>query len=312
MKTVILSADAGFEHRLPPPHPENPARLRAVLDAFADTPSLQNVERIEARRATRDEIARVHIHAHVEAVFNGEPADHEAFHGFDFDTFMSRGSLEAALRGAGAAVQAVDLVMAGEAEAVFCATRPPGHHAERDRPMGFCLFNNVAIAAMHAVETHGLARVAIIDIDVHHGNGSQDMAEHEPRLVFGSIHQSPLYPGTGHENETGLNGNVVNVTVPAGTDGSGWRTRLDRDLIGALEAFRPEFILVSAGFDAHRLDPLASVALDERDFVYAAERLAAFSRRTASSRLVCCLEGGYELGALGRSAAAFVETLAAV
>jgi acetoin utilization deacetylase AcuC-like enzyme len=178
--------------------------------------------------------------------------------------------------------------------------------------MGFCLFNNVAIAAMHAVETHGLARVAIIDIDVHHGNGSQDMAEHEPRLVFGSIHQSPLYPGTGHENETGLNGNVVNVTVPAGTDGSGWRTRLDRDLIGALEAFRPEFILVSAGFDAHRLDPLASVALDERDFVYAAERLAAFSRRTASSRLVCCLEGGYELGALGRSAAAFVETLAAV
>lgn len=311
MKTVILSSDAGFEHRLPPPHPENPARLRAVLDAFADTPALASIERIEARRASREEIARVHAPAHVDLVFEGEPADHEAFHGFDFDTFMSRGSLEAALRGAGAAVQAVDLVMAGDTEAAFCATRPPGHHAERHRPMGFCLFNNIAIAALHALDAHGLSRVAIIDIDVHHGNGSQDVAEHEPRLVFGSMHESPLYPGSGHENETGLNGNVINVTLPAGTGGRNWRDRLAHDIIAPIEALQPEFILVSAGFDAHRADPLANVQLDEGDFAHAAALLADFSRRSASSRLVCCLEGGYELGALGRSAAAFVETLAA-
>jgi acetoin utilization deacetylase AcuC-like enzyme len=312
MRTVILSADAGFEHRLPPPHPENPARLRAVLDAFADTPALAGIDRIEARRATREEIERVHSAAHIDRVFEGEPADHEAFHGFDFDTFMSRGSLEAALRGAGAAVQGVDLVMSGEAESVFCATRPPGHHAERTQPMGFCLFNNIAVGALHALDAHGLSRVAIIDIDVHHGNGSQDVAEHEARLVFASIHESPLYPGTGHENETGLNGNVNNVTLPAGTGSAAWRERLEQDVIAPIEAMRPEFIFVSAGFDAHRADPLAGFELDEADFAFAAEKLANFSRRTASSRLVCCLEGGYELGALGRSAAAFVETLAAV
>lgn len=311
MRTSILTSQSGYDHRVPPPHSENPARLRAVLDAFSDSPALAALPRLEARRATRDEVLRVHTPDHVDTIFSGEPADHEAFHGFDFDTFMSRGSLEAALRGAGAAAQGVDLVMRGEAEAVFCATRPPGHHAERDRPMGFCLFNNVAIGAMQALDAHGLSRVAIIDIDVHHGNGSQDMAEVEPRLVFGSLHQSPLYPGTGHEHETGLNGNVINVTVPGGTGGDVWRARLDEDLIPAIEALQPEFILVSAGFDAHRSDPLAGLLLDEADYAHAARSLAQLSRRTASSRLVCCLEGGYELGALGRSAAAFVETLLA-
>lgn len=309
MKTVILTSDAGFEHRVPPPHAENPARLRAVLDAFCDTDSLRDVPVIQSRQASREEIARMHTAKHIEAVFAGEPDDHEAFHGFDFDTFMSRGSLEAALRGAGAAVQAADLIMAGEAEAAFCATRPPGHHAERAKPMGFCLFNNVAIGALHALNAYGLDRVAIIDIDVHHGNGSQDAAEHDPRLIFGSIHESPLYPGTGMESETGLNGNVVNVTVPAAADGALWRQRFSDDLLPEIASHHPEFIFVSAGFDAHAADPLANLQLDESDYMWAADQLTALAKETASSRLVCCLEGGYDLGALGRSAAAFVETL---
>ncbi|MEE2525227.1 histone deacetylase family protein [Hyphobacterium sp. HN65] len=311
MKTVILTSHAGFQHRVPPPHSESPERLGAVLDAFEASAAIRGLPRIDARRATREEISRFHSPAHVDMVFNGEPASHEAFHGFDFDTFMSRGSLEAALCGAGAAVQAVDKVMAGEAEAAFCATRPPGHHAERDRPMGFCLFNNIAIAALHALDGHGLSRVAIIDIDVHHGNGSQELAETEPRVVFGSIHESPLYPGTGHEHETGLNGNVINVTVGGGTGGEIWQRRLDEELIPAVEAQQPELILVSAGFDGHEADPLAGLMLEEADFAHAARSLAQLSQRIASSRLVCCLEGGYELGALGRSATAFVETLLA-
>jgi acetoin utilization deacetylase AcuC-like enzyme len=309
MKTIILTADAGFNHLVPPSHVEHPARLRAVLDAMADTSSLANIERLQARRAVRSEIARVHTAAHIDAVFNGEPADHTAFHSFDADTFMSRGSLDAALYGAGAAVQAVDLVMDGKSEAAFCATRPPGHHAERNRPMGFCLFNNIAIAAMHALDAHGLERVAIIDIDVHHGNGSQDMAEQEPRLKFVSIHETPLYPGTGMESETGLNGNVINVTVASGTTGDQWRGRIRHDLVPAVAAFKPQFIFVSAGFDGHVADPLANIRLDESDYIRVATELCELARESASSRLVCCLEGGYDMGALGRSAAAFVESL---
>ena len=309
MRTRIITADAGYAHRVPPPHAENPARLRAVMDAIADTPALAAVPVEQARKATREEVSRVHGPSHVRAVFEGEPADHEAFHGFDFDTFMSRGSLDAALRGAGAVLQGVDTVMTGEAEAVFCAVRPPGHHAERDRPMGFCLFNNIAIGALHALDHHGLTRVAVIDFDVHHGNGTQDVAEHEPRLIFASIHESPLYPGTGMESETGLNGNVVNVTVPGGTGSKVWRARFAEDLLPRVEAFRPEFILVSAGFDGHRADPLAGLALDEGDFIWMAGQLCDLARKTASSRLVCSLEGGYDLGALGRSAAAFTEML---
>jgi acetoin utilization deacetylase AcuC-like enzyme len=309
MKTIILTSDAGFNHRVPPSHAEHPARLRAVLDALADTPSLANIERLQARRAHRSEIARVHTAAHINAVFNGEPADDDAFYGFDYDTFMSRGSLDAALYGAGAAVEAVDRIMAGDCEAAFCATRPPGHHAERNRPMGFCLFNNVAIAAMHALDAHDLDRVAIVDIDVHHGNGSQDMAEHESRLIFGSIHESPLYPGSGMETETGLNGNVVNVAVSSGTTGEAWRERVSSDLLPAIAAFKPQFLFVSAGFDGHAADPLANLMLDESDYIWVASKLCELARETASSRLVCCLEGGYDMGALGRSAAAFVESL---
>ncbi|MBI1236629.1 MAG: histone deacetylase family protein [Alphaproteobacteria bacterium] len=309
MKTVILTSDAGFDHRVPPPHIETPARLRGVLDAMADTPALSDMQRIQARPATREEVGRMHTPAHLDAVFNGEPGSHEAFHGFDFDTYMCRGSLNAALRGAGAAVQAVDMIMAGEAEAAFCATRPPGHHAERNRPMGFCLFNNIGVAAMHALDHYGLSRVAIIDIDVHHGNGSQDLAEGEPRVMFASIHESPLYPGTGMEDETGLNGNVVNVTVAAGCGGDAWLARLENDLLPKVEAFAPEFVFVSAGFDGHRADPLGGLLLDEGDYIRAAERLCDLARKSASSRLVCCLEGGYDIGALGRSAAAFTETL---
>lgn len=311
MKTLILTSSAGFDHQPPRSHPESPARLRSVLDAMADTPALGSIARLQARQANRDELARVHSSSHIDKVFASEPGAGEELFGFDLDTFMSRGSLNAALRGAGAAVEAVDRIMAEEAQAAFCAVRPPGHHAERDRPMGFCLFNNIAIGAMHALDAHGLSRVAIIDIDVHHGNGSQELAEREPRITFASIHQSPLYPGTGHEAETGLNGNVINVCCPEGSDGTYWRKRFERDLLEPVQAQNPEMIFVSAGFDGHKADPLAGLRLDEGDYIWAANKLCELAATTASSRLVCTLEGGYDIAALGRSAAAFVETLTA-
>tara|TARA_R110002096_G_scaffold72077_4_gene171987 strand:+ start:90 stop:1022 length:933 start_codon:yes stop_codon:yes gene_type:complete len=308
MKTRIISSKSGFNHRIPPAHAEQPARLQSVLDALSAAP-LDRIERRDAPRADRAALERVHDRAHVDRVFASEPDD-DSLVGLDWDTFMTRGSLEAALCGAGAGLAGVDAVMAGEAEAIFCAIRPPGHHAERARPMGFCLFNNIAVAAMHALETHGLARVAILDIDVHHGNGSQELAELEPRVFFASIHQSPLYPGTGMAHETGLNGNVLNVPVPDRTDGATWRARIEQEIIPALRAFAPEMLLVSAGFDAHADDPLGGLLLGDADFGWAGGRLAELVQEIGHNRLVCMMEGGYDLPALGRSAAAFVQSLA--
>ncbi|MEE2567398.1 histone deacetylase family protein [Hyphobacterium marinum] len=308
MNTGVITAKAGFEHRIPPAHAEQPARLQSVLDAL-NAPDLAALPRIDAPRADRAALERVHTEAHVDRIFASEPDD-DTLVGLDWDTFMTKGSLEAALRAAGAGMAAVDSVLSGEFDAAFCAIRPPGHHAERARPMGFCLFNNIAIAAMHALETHGLSRVAIVDIDVHHGNGSQELAEREPRVFFASIHESPLYPGTGMAGETGLDGNVVNVPVGAGLSGPGWRAAIEREITPALRAFAPDLILVSAGFDAHADDPLAGLQLQEADFAWAAAHLAALAGEIGHKRLVCLMEGGYDLPALGRSAAAFVQSLA--
>lgn len=307
MRTLIVTSDTGFDHRIPPAHAEQPQRLRAVLDALAEPP-LDRLERREARTASREDLLRVHTADHIDRVAACEPDD-DALSGLDWDTYMTKGSWKAALHAAGAGLTAVDAVLDGEAEAVFCAVRPPGHHAERERPMGFCLFNNIAVAAMYALDGRRLERVAIVDIDVHHGNGSQELAEREPRLFFASIHQAPLYPGTGRAEETGLNGNVVNVPVPAGTRGREWRTAIEREMLPALEAFDPQLILVSAGFDAHAADPLAGLMLDERDYDWAARKLATVRGKSKDRRLVCMLEGGYDLGALGRSAAVFTQAL---
>jgi acetoin utilization deacetylase AcuC-like enzyme len=225
------------------------------------------------------------------------------------DTFVDPGSQEAALRAAGAVVAGVDSVMSGEARSVFCAVRPPGHHAEPAQAMGFCLYNNIAVGALHALEAHGLERVAVIDFDVHHGNGTQALAYKEARLFFASTHGSPLYPGTGRRDETGLLGNVVNRPLSPGTDGVRWRAVMAQEVLPALEAADPQLILVSAGFDAHRNDPLADLALEEADYAWIGAELGNLALRVCKGRVVSALEGGYDLTALAASAAAYVSGL---
>ena len=226
----------------------------------------------------------------------------------DADTILSPQSGNAALRAVGAVTSAVDAVMQGEAQNAFCAVRPPGHHAEPDHAMGFCLFNSIAVAARHAQAKHGVVRVAIVDFDVHHGNGTQAVAEQDPTLFFASSHQYPLYPGTGAAHETGL-GNVVNVPLPFGTEGSQFRRAFEARILPALDAFAPQLLLVSAGFDAHRADPLAGLELEEDDFGWVTGRLTEAASRHAQGRLVSVLEGGYDLKALAGSAAAHVSSL---
>jgi acetoin utilization deacetylase AcuC-like enzyme len=248
----------------------------------------------------------VHPKALVDALFEAAPQGDLV--AIDADTVMSPGSLKAALLAAGATVQAVEAVGRGEARRAFCAVRPPGHHAEPNRPMGFCLFSSVAIAA-RAAQAAGLARVAIVDFDVHHGNGTQAVVEADPSLFYASIHQSPLYPGTGGADETGV-GNVVNAPARPHAPRELWRGLFETRLIPALAAFRPDLVMISAGFDAHRRDPLAQQSLEAEDFAWATRAVVEAARDSAKGRVVSSLEGGYDLEALGRSAAAHVEALA--
>jgi acetoin utilization deacetylase AcuC-like enzyme len=292
-------------HEPPPGHAEHPGRLRAVLDTLDG----MDLDRREAPLASRDAIARVHPQNYIEAL---EPAFAESQNArvrLDPDTYISAGSREAIYRAAGACVAAVDAVMAGEDEMAFCAVRPPGHHAEPMTPMGFCIFNNVAIAALHALEAHGLSRVAVVDFDVHHGNGTQTVAEKDARVFFASTHQTPLYPGTGEANETGIARNVVNAPLPAGASSAQWRHAMETKVLPALDAFAPEFILVSAGFDAHKADPLAQMELVEADFAWGAQALREIALQRCKGRLVSTLEGGYDLPALAGSASAYLAAL---
>ncbi|HRO03156.1 MAG TPA: histone deacetylase family protein [Terricaulis sp.] len=288
-----------------PGHPESPARLAAVLKALEEF----DLERREAPEAEQDAITRVHPRGYVDAV---NAALREARHArvqLAPDTTIAPGSQEAIYRAAGACVAAIDAVLAGEDELAFCAVRPPGHHAEPIAAMGFCIFNNVAIGALHALEAHGLSRVAVIDFDVHHGNGTQTIAEKDARVFFASTHQAPLYPGTGAASETGAAGNVVNAPLPPGAGSAPWREAMQARVLPALDAFAPELILVSAGFDAHKADPLAQMALDEEDFAWAGRALRAAALRHCQGKLVSTLEGGYDLRALARSASAYVGAL---
>jgi acetoin utilization deacetylase AcuC-like enzyme len=229
----------------------------------------------------------------------------------DGDTIVSPGSREAALRAAGAAFAAVDAVASGEAKNAFCAVRPPGHHAEPDQAMGFCLFNNIALAGLHARANHGLHRVAVVDFDVHHGNGTQAMFERDPDLFYASTHQWPLYPGTGAAHERGADGNVVNAPLPPGAGSQEFRRAFEQTILPALEGFAPTIVLISAGFDAHRDDPLAALNLHEDDYGWATSEMCKIARRHAGGRVVSALEGGYDLDALAASAAAHVRALMA-
>jgi acetoin utilization deacetylase AcuC-like enzyme len=290
-----------------PEHAERPARLRAALQAL-DHDRYATLDRIEAPLATREQLLRAHSVTHVEHILASAPLD--GTHRLDEDTLMSPGSVEAALRAAGAVVAAVDAVLTGATQRAFCAVRPPGHHATRDQAMGFCLFNNIAVAAAHALMAHGLKRVAIADFDVHHGNGTQAIFEREPRVLFLSSHQSPLYPGSGREDEHGV-GNIVNGTLSPGAGSQEFRELWDGLLLPRLHAFKPQLVLVSAGFDAHRNDPLADIRLGQEDYAWITERLMGVARTHAAGRMVSTLEGGYDLAALAASVAAHTSMLMA-
>ena len=301
----LYTHPACLQHDPGPGHAEQPARLRAVLQAL-DHDRHAALDRIEAPRATREQLLRVHSSEHVDRILAGAPQQGTEW--LDADTAMSPGSTEAALRAAGAMVAAVDAVLSGATRHAFCAVRPPGHHATRDQAMGFCLFNNIAVGAAHALAVHGLKRVAIADFDVHHGNGTQAIFEREPRVLFTSSHQSPLYPGSGREDERGV-GNIVNGTLSPGAGSHEFRELWDGVLLPRLHAFKPQLVLVSAGFDAHRNDPLADIRLGQEDYAWITERLAALAGTHAGGRLISTLEGGYDLVALAACVSAHAAAL---
>jgi acetoin utilization deacetylase AcuC-like enzyme len=301
----IHTHPACLGHDPGPGHPERPDRLRAVLDALHVAFPAAALDWHQAPRASRDQLLRVHTEGLLATVLETSVAAPTAL---DADTWLSPGSAEAALRAAGAAVAAVDAVFGGEAARAFCAVRPPGHHASADTPMGFCLFNNVAVAAAHAIAAHGLARVAIADFDVHHGNGTQAIFAADPRVLYLSSHQMPLYPGTGQPGERGA-GNVFNVPLPPGSDGDTFRGAWRDKLLPALERFGPQLLLVSAGFDAHQRDPLAQLRLVADDYAWLTGELVAGARRHAQGRLVSTLEGGYDLDALRECSVAHLRQL---
>jgi acetoin utilization deacetylase AcuC-like enzyme len=294
-----------LEHLLPSGHPERPERLHAIAEALSEA-RFDPLERRLAPAADLDTATLAHDRAYVDMVSGNVPS--EGFVGLDSDTFMSPRSLDAALHAVGAGCLAVDNVMGGDVSNAFCAVRPPGHHAESHRAMGFCLFNNAVIAARHAQRAHGAARVAIIDWDAHHGNGSQEIVWTDPTILYASTHQMPLYPGTGAADETGV-GNIVNVPLSPGAGGDAFHAAFDDRILPALTKFRPDLIVISAGFDAHRRDPLAAINLDEEDFAWATEELMALADHCCGGRIVSMLEGGYDLEALAASAAAHVASM---
>jgi acetoin utilization deacetylase AcuC-like enzyme len=308
MATLLLTHPACLDHLMPAGHPERPDRLRAVERVLADQ-RFNALKREDAPRAETEAIARAHPLAYIEAIRQASPKDGLVH--LDADTSMSPGSYEAALRAAGGAVRAVDAVMAGEAANAFVATRPPGHHAETARPMGFCLFNNAAIAARHARVHHGLARAAIVDFDVHHGNGSQEIFWADPTVMYCSTHQMPLYPGTGAKSERGEHDTIVNAPLRPGDGGEKFREAFESEILPRLRAFRPELVVVSAGFDAHQRDPLANLTFVEADFEWATRKLMEIADQSASGRVVSVLEGGYDLQGLANSVAAHAAALMA-
>jgi acetoin utilization deacetylase AcuC-like enzyme len=304
MSTAYITHPSFLLHDMGPYHPECPERIGAIGAQLEAAGLVRRLAHHTAPPATREQLARVHGAEYIDLLDAASPES--GLHYLDPDTALCPHSLTAARHAAGAAVKAVDLVMSGECGSAFCAVRPPGHHAERGRAMGFCVFNNIAVAAAHALDAHGLSRVAIVDFDVHHGNGTEEIFADDPRVLMVGTFQYPLYPYSGVEP---LGPNMHNVPLAPGSGGDAFRAAVEEQWLPALEAHRPQMILVSAGFDAHRDDPLAGLEFEDEDFAWVTGRLVDVARRHAGGRIVSSLEGGYALGALGRSAARHVQAL---
>ncbi len=303
--TLLLHHAAFLEHVTPVGHPERSDRLKA-LHAALDNPDFAALQRIEAPLGGPESALLCHPESYVETIRKAVPS--EGFARVDMDTTLSPGSWEAAMRAIGAALYAVDAVAEGKAANAFCAIRPPGHHAEKQRAMGFCLFDTAAIAARHAQKKYGMDRIAIVDWDVHHGNGTQDIFWSDPSVLYASTHQMPLFPGTGSLSETGA-GNIVNAPLSPGDGAQHFKEAFRERILPALRSFGPDLIIISAGFDAHRRDPLAEINLDAADFDWATGELMDIADHSASGRVVALLEGGYDLRGLAESAAAHVRRL---
>jgi acetoin utilization deacetylase AcuC-like enzyme len=306
MSTLLISHPACLNHLTPAGHPERPDRLRAIEEALADE-RFQMLAREQAPMAPAEVVALVHPTDYIEAIRNAAPS--EGMVRLDADTSMSPGSFEAALRGAGGAMLAVDEVMNQKAANAFVAVRPPGHHAEAARPMGFCLFNNAAIAARYAQDRYDAERAAIVDFDVHHGNGSQDIFWADKSVLYCSTHEMPLYPGTGAVGERGEHNTIVNAPLRAGNGGDEFREAFEVAILPRLREFRPDLLVISAGFDAHTRDPLANLNLVEADYTWVTKKLMEVANDSAQGRIVSVLEGGYDLQGLSRSVAAHVTAL---
>ncbi len=308
MTTALLTHSDGLSHVTPPGHPERVDRLMAIYTAL-DTIEDDALLRVEPPLGEEADVLLCYPQSYIDKIRAAEPDS--GFASLDADTHMSPGSFQAAMRGVGAMTKAVDMVLGGEANNAFAAMRPPGHHAETATQMGFCLFGNAAIAAKHALERHGLSRVAVVDFDVHHGNGTQDLLWNEARALFISSHQMPLWPGSGAPSETGAHDNVINMPLQPESGGRDMRAAYERIAFPALEAFKPELLLISAGFDAHANDPLANLNWTEEDFAWITEKLCDIADTHCGGKVVSTLEGGYDLQALAASTKAHLEVLLA-
>ena len=303
MTTALLTHADCLDHVTPQGHPERVARLEHILHALESL----DLKRVTAPMAADDDLLRVHPERYIREICSNRPED--GFAQIDGDTFMSPGSVDAAYRAAGAVVRAVDLVLGGEVSNAFCAIRPPGHHAETETAMGFCLFGNAALAAKHALDHHGLSRVAVVDFDVHHGNGTQDLLWDERRALLITSQQMPLWPGSGRPDETGAYETVLNIPLAPGSGGAEMRAAYEAQAFPRLRAFKPELIIISAGFDAHQDDPLANLNWSTGDFAWATAELCKIADELCQGRIVSTLEGGYDLNALAEATRAHVEEL---
>jgi acetoin utilization deacetylase AcuC-like enzyme len=306
MTTLYISHSACLDHLMPAGHPERPDRLRAIEQALEDE-RFQTLAREKAPMAEMETVALCHPMDYVEAIKDASPS--EGMVRLDADTSMSPGSYEAVLRCVGGGVRAVDEVMSGSVNNAFVAVRPPGHHAETARPMGFCLFNSAAIVTRYAQKKHGAERAALVDFDVHHGNGSQDIFWADRSVLYCSTHEMPLYPGTGAVTERGQSNTIVNAPLRAGDGGDKFREAFETAILPRLREFKPDVLVISAGFDAHTRDPLANLNLVEADFTWVTQKLMQIADENCNGRIVSMLEGGYDLQGLSRSVAAHVTAL---